>query len=334
MPRVTPAVLVSALALTLAGCGATAQGGSDGPGAVSGAAPSPAAPATITVAANNGTVEVPTRPQRVVALDNSSFETLEAFGITPVAAPKQLLPENLGEWARNGDILDVGTHREPKLEVVAQARPDLIIGGKRFAKVTPDLQKLAPVLDLAPSTEKDGYVDALKKQTQTLGEIFGKEAEATQLITALDRSVEAAAKESSGQRAFLANHNGGRLDNGAGRIGVLLQPLKVTDVFETKADNASVHQDSGLAPETVAQKNPDVLIVMDRDAAVSSTRDTATPASQTVAAQKAWAGTTFMKNDAIVYLADNFYVTEGIQAYTDAYTKIADVLGKSTGTSS
>lgn len=334
MRRVAPAVLSTALALTLAGCGSAASGGG-GTEQAARAAQSPSArPATITVEANNGKVEVPTDPQRVVALDNSSFETLKAFGITPVAAPKQLLPENLKEWADNGDILDVGTHREPKLEVVAQAQPDLIVGGKRFQKVTANLQKVAPVIDLAPSTEKAGYVDALKKQTRTLGEIFGKQAEANKLVADLDAAVAAAAEKSNGQTAFLANHNGGKIDNGAGRIGVLLQPLKVTDVFGTAANNESVHQDSGLAPETVAQKNPDLMIVMDRDAAVSSTRDTATPASQTVAAQKAWSDTTFMKKDAIVYLADNFYVTEGIQAYTDAYTKIADALGASAGATS
>ena len=325
---VTPTVITTILALTLAGCGSQASG--SGSGGADAAAQSPAGQAgTVKVEANNGTVEVPANPQRVVALDSTAFETLQAFGITPVAAPKQLLPANMKAWADNTAILDVGTHREPKLEVIAQAKPDLIVGGKRFEKVTPDLQKLAPVIDLAPSTEKDGYVDALKKQTNSLGEIFGKKEQADQLVAGLDKAVAAAAEKTSGQKVFLANHNGGKIDNAAGRIGVLLQPLEMTDVFGTKADSESIHQDSGLAPETVAQADPDVMIVMDRDAATSTTRDTATPASQTVAAQKAWANTTFTKNDAVIYLADNFYVTEGIQAYTDAYTKIAEVLGAS-----
>lgn len=321
--RVAAAAIPATLVLALAGCGQAAQNGQG-----EAAAQSPSEGGTVKVATNAGEVEVPRNPQRVVALDNTSFETLQAFGITPVAAPKQLLPENMNAWAKDANILDVGTHREPKLEVVAQAQPDLIIGGKRFEKVTGDLQKVAPVIDLAPSTEKDGYVDTLKSQTSALGEIFGKKAEADKLNAGLDEAVAQAAAASRGKTAFLANHSGGKIDNGAGRISPLLQPLEMTDVFATQANSESVHQDSGLAPETVAQANPDVMVVMDRDAATAEPGKAVTPATKTVEAQKAWANTTFVENDAIVYLADNFYVTEGIQAYTDAYTRIADVLGK------
>ncbi|MDO5626744.1 MAG: ABC transporter substrate-binding protein [Mobilicoccus sp.] len=310
------------LPLTIAACG-TANGDA------SAAEPASAEPATVTVSTKAGDVEVPRHPQRVVALDSTSFETLQAFGITPVAAPKQLLPKDLNAWKDDANILDVGTHREPKLEVVAQAQPDLIIGGKRFEKVTADLQKAGTVIDIAPSTEQEGYVEALKQQTTTLGEIFGQETKAAELNDALDSSIERAAAVSTGQSVFLANHNGGKIDNAAGRIGVLLQPLDMTDVFDTEANSESIHQDSGLAPETVAQENPDVMIVMDRDAAVSTPGGEApTPASRTVEAQTAWANTTFVQNNDIIYLRDTFYVTEGIQAYTDAYTQIAETLGQ------
>lgn len=332
-PASATTIAAGAITLLLAGCGTPAHNsagtGDSGAAATSG----PGAGRTISVDTNNGSIDVPRNPQRVVALDSTSFETLQAFGITPVATPKQLLPDNLNAWAENADILDVGTHREPKLEVVAQAQPDLIIGGKRFEKVTPDLQKVAPVLDIAPNTDEKGYVEALKKQTTTLGEVFGKQAEAAKLNTSLDQAVADAAAASSGQKAFLANHSGGKVDNGAGRIGVLLEPLKVTDVFNTSGNSESIHQDSGLAPETVAQANPDLMIVMDRDAAVADPGQTVTPASKTVEAQNAWKNATFMKNGAIVYLADNFYVTEGIQAYTDAYTKIARALESAKATS-
>lgn len=312
-----------ALVLGLSACGSST---SDGSASAQGQSEAPKKAEKITVETNQGAVQIPAAPTRVVALDNTSFQTLQAFGITPVAVPKPLLPAEAKAWADDSAILDAGSHREPKLEAINQAQPDLIIGGKRFEKAGKDLQKIAPVIDLAPDTDKPGYVAALKKQTSTLGDIFGKKTQADQLNAALDASVSKAAAASKNRTVFLANHNGGKIDNGAGRLAPLLQPLSLKDVFATQANSESVHADSGLAPETVAQKNPDVMIVMDRDAATAKAGQKVTPASQTVKAQSAWKNTTFVKNDDIVYLAPSFYVTEGIQAYTDAYDKIAKTL--------
>ncbi len=70
----------------------------------------------------------------------------------PVAVPpKTLLPPNEGfdDWRNDESILDVGTHREPKLELVSEAEPDLIIGGSRFVEFTDDLNDIAPVVDVS-----------------------------------------------------------------------------------------------------------------------------------------------------------------------------------------
>ncbi|MDO5697150.1 MAG: ABC transporter substrate-binding protein [Dermatophilus congolensis] len=326
--RIAPLALVSALALAACGGGESTEGAAGTPGAEGGNS------GTVSVTDNNGTQEIPVNPARVVALDNTSFETLKEFGITPVAAPKQLLPAEVAEWKTNADIIDVGTHREPKLEAVNEAKPDLIIGGKRFMDHTDTLKQIAPVLDLSPSVEATGYIDKLKHQTTVLGQVFDKPDAANQLNAKLDASVAKAAGLTNGQTVFLANHNGGKIDNGAGRIAPLLQPLNMTDVFakQSTGGSDSVHQDSGLAPETVAQANPDWMFVMDRDAATAEAQGTtAAAAKSTIAAQKAWANTTFVKNDQIVFLDPGFYYTEGIQAYTAAYDAIGSALEKAAG---
>lgn len=326
MPVSRPSALTATLAAPfavalvagLSACGSAAAGAGASTQEESG---------TRTVQTKTGQVQIPAKPQRVVALDNTSFQTLQAFGITPVAVPKPLLPPQVQDWKKDTNIVDAGSHREPKLEAVNQAQPDLIIGGHRFEKATPQLAQIAPVIDLAPDSEQGDYIAALKTQTSTLGEIFDKKAEADRLNAALDTSIAKAKAAGGTKTVFLANHNGGKIDNGAGRIAPLLAPLSLTDVFGTKAGSESVHNDSGLAPETVAQKNPDAMIVMDRDAATAKPGQKVTPAAQTVAAQTAWKNTTFVKDDAIVYLEPSFYLTEGIQAYTDSYDKIAQTLG-------
>lgn len=287
------------------------------------AAPADNAAPTISVETANGPVEIPENPQRVVALDNTSFDTLKAFGIEPVALPKPIMPyEGFEEWIDNDAILDVGTHREPNLEVVSEAQPDLIIGGYRFQEYTDELGQIAPTVDISPTDEN--YVDSLKTQTTTLGTIFGKEEEAAEIVAALEAAETDAAAETGGESVFLANVSGGKIDNGAQRIGRLLEPLTLTDVFA--GDGGDVHGDSGLAPETVAQANPDWMIVLDRDAAAGEPG--ASPAQSVVDAQEAFANTTFMTRDQIVYLDPYFYTRESIQAYTEAFVSISDAFSR------
>ncbi len=281
---------------------------------------------TVTVETNNGEMTVPLDPERVVVLDSTAMETVRDLGVTPVALPKPLLPAPIHEeWIADEAILDVGNHREPNLEIVSEAEPDLIIGGQRFEEYTEELERIAPVVDLAPV---DGeYIESLRHQTETLGAIFGQEEVAAELVADLDDAVAAAADATAGESVFLAVASGGKIDNGAGRIGRLIEPLSLVDVFTgEELDAESVHQDSGLAPETVAQLDPDWMIVLDRDAATSAGAE-AQPARVLVDAQEAWRDTTFMTQDQVIVLDAYFYTREGIHAYTEAFTQIAEAFG-------
>ncbi len=266
----------------------------------------------------NGPVEIPANPVRVAALDNTSLETLKAFGVEPVALPKPILPDQgFEDWIADESILDVGSHREPNLELLSEAEPDLIIGGYRFGEYTEELSRIAPTIDISPTDEN--FVESLKTQTEKLGVIFGKEDQATEIIAELDDAEANAAAQTTGQTVFLANVNGGKIDNGAQRIGRLAEPLNLTDVFA--GEEGDIHGDSGIAPETIAQANPDWVIVLDRDAAAGEGDES--PASAVFAAQEAFRNTTFMTEDQVIYLDPFFYTREGIQAYTEAYESIA-----------
>ena len=117
-PAIAGAVLVAALALSA--CGQSASGSDTDAGSADGD--------TITVETNNGEMTVPVNPERVVVLDNTAMETVSDLGVEPVALPKPLLPAPFHEeWLADEDILDIGNHREPNLEIVSEAAPDLII---------------------------------------------------------------------------------------------------------------------------------------------------------------------------------------------------------------
>lgn len=293
---------------------------------------STASGATISVEATNGTVQVPKDPKRVVLLDNTAAETVKAMGVTPVAVPKGLLaPSKFGDWIDNPDIADVGTHNEPKMEVIEDVDPDLIIAGYRFAKYTADLTAITDqtggaTIDIAASDDAEGgRVAAMIRQTTTLGEIFGKQQQADEIVSTFNGQLDAAKAVSTGQTVFLSIVSGGKIDNGAKRMQPLVAPLDLKDVFGGQAGDH--HQNSGLTPEAIAQANPQWVIVMDRDAATASDGEKTTPAASVFAAQEAFAKTDFMRENHVIYLDPEFYVREGIQSYGQSYQQIADALG-------
>ncbi|MFI1018673.1 ABC transporter substrate-binding protein [Streptomyces sp. NPDC020965] len=280
----------------------------------------------VTVATAKGNLEVPRKPDRVAALDNTSFATLKAFGVKPVAVPKALLPkEGFDDWRNDSSIKDVGTHREPKFEALNAAEPNLIIGGYRFTDHHAKLAKIAKTVDVAPSDEaKGGYVNSLRTQTEALGKIFGKENKAKEIVAALDKARTSAVDATKGESVFLAVASAGKVDNGASRIGRLTEPLKLKNVLSSEGeDSTSVHDNSGLAPETIAQRNPDWMIMLDRDAATGGEGTELVAAKKIVEGMEAWDKTTFRQKNQVIYLASDFYLTEGVQAYTDAFDQVA-----------
>lgn len=279
---------------------------------------------TVSIASNLGQVDVGVQPERVAVLDNTAMETLLAWDVTPVAIPEQLVsPDRFAAWVEDESIADVGTHREPDFEALAEADPDLIIGGYRFGEYQDDLAAIAPTIDIAGDEEHEGgWVESLRAQTTTLGQIFDREDEAAAIVAELDASVDAAATAAEGQSVFLGIVNGGKLDNGAERLSRMSEPIGMTDVFAGEAGD--IHQDSGLAPETIAQADPAWAIVLDRDAAAGAAD--AQPARQVIEANPALAGTGFVQDGQIIYLEDDFYRTEGAQAYTRAFDQIAQAM--------
>src|SRR5699024_5855446 len=123
---------------------------------------------------NNGTQTVTVPPRSVVATDNRTFETLSDWGVELSAAAVSLMPDTI-PYSQDEEIIDLGSHREPDLESVVAADPDLIVNGQRFTQYTDDFAELVPeatILTLDPRDDEP-FDAELKRQTSVLGEVFG-----------------------------------------------------------------------------------------------------------------------------------------------------------------
>lgn len=289
--------------------------------------------ATVTIEDDHGIHEVSADPQSVVVTDNRSYRTLEAFGVEPTAAARSLMDAQTHDWAEDESILDLGNHRESDLENVVAAEPDLIINGQRFQQYYQDLSGLAPeatVLEFEPQEDAD-LVEELIRKTESLGEVFGEEGVATELVEELEaemarvqdaydgESTVMGLLTSGGDMSYVAPGPDGRA------IGPVFDTFELTPALEQEGENES-HGDD-ISVEAIATANPDWLLVLDRDARLSLDEgEEYSPAAEIVEESAALANVSAVENDQIVYLPENFYLTEDIQAYTEFFRDFADAL--------
>lgn len=312
--------LMTASSLVLASC-AQSQDNADGTNASS----TSDAP-TIDVVDNNGAQAVPSPPANPASLDNRSFEVLEAWGVELVAAPQELIPDTIG-YSSDENILNIGNHREPDLEMLTAAEPDLIVNGQRFEQYTEDIQRLNPdvaIVDFEPR-EGEPFDEEMVRQVTELGKIFQKEEEAQQLISDFEAAKERARQAYDPEKKVMAvNVSGGTIGYiapGIGRVyGPIMEMVGMTPALEV-AEGSANHEGDDISVEAIAASNPDWIMVLDRDAAVE---ESATPAKSVIEGSQALQGVTAVKEGNVLYAPGDTYTNESIITYTEILNQIAD----------
>ena len=285
---------------------------------------------TVTVTDNYGEKTVPTPPKRVVALDNRTFELLDAWGVKPVAAARALVPTTIPGISDDDSIVDIGNHREPNLEAIVAADPDVIVSGQRFQQYDEDIQKLVPdavLLDFEPREDED-FDKELIRQTLELGEVFGKQAEAEELVGDFTKAVQRARDAYNPDQTVMATIvSGGEIGYvapGKGRVwGPLFDLIGFTPALEV-ADASDDHQGDDISVEAIAAANPNWLLVLDRDAGTKS--DEGSPEALSVISDSAALKNVDAVKENHIYIAPkDTYTNESIITYTEILNQLADM---------
>ncbi|MGW9556290.1 siderophore ABC transporter substrate-binding protein [Nocardiopsis sp. NPDC055551] len=290
-----------------------------------------AASDTVEVEDNNGTQTVAVPPASVVALDNRTFETLSDWGVELSAGAVSLMPDTI-DYTRNDSIIDLGSHREPDLEAIVAAEPDLVVNGQRFAQYHDDIASLVPdatILELDPR-EGEPFDAELKRQVEVLGEVFGKQDEAEQTIADFDASVERVNEAYDGGDSVMAvTTSGGEIGYLAPGVGRTLGPafdiFELTPALEVEGSSED-HQGDDISVEAIADSDPDWILVMDRDAAVAADEEGYETAENILASSEALSKVTAVEDEQIVHMPVDTYTNEGIQTYTEFFNAFADSL--------
>lgn len=225
----------------------------------------PARAEDVAVSHAQGETAVPRDPSRVLVFDLGALDMLDRLGVAVSGVPGGVKPAYLEKYDADA-YARIGTLFEPDYEAVSAAEPDLIIVGGRSAAKYGELSKIAPTVDLTGDA-KD-FIGSVERNMETLGRIFGKEAEAAAEIGRLDADVAALKRATAGKgKGLLILTTGGKISAyGPGsRFGVLHDALGV----EPAAPGLSIGNHGQPASfEFILETNPDWLFVIDRDAAI------------------------------------------------------------------
>lgn len=285
---------------------------------------------TVTVESWRGPVEVPSPPERPAVTDNRAVRILDDWGVEIVAAPLEVFPKDIS-YQNDDNVANLGAHFEPDLEAMVAAQPDVVLNGYRFAKLYEDIEALVPdatMVDISMDIVENDPDSEFRKQLDLLGAIFDKKDEADQLYDDFEKAKDRANEAyDSSQTVMGLLTSGGDISYVApvtGRsVGPLFSLVDMTPALEQEGDD-NTHGDD-ISVEAIAQANPDWIIVLDRDAAVVSEDDEEyRSAEELIRDSEALKNVTAVKEDQIIYLPADFYLTEDVMAYTNVLNLMAD----------
>jgi iron complex transport system substrate-binding protein len=259
---------------------------------------------TVSIQHAQGTTDnVPVNPETVFTFDLGVLDTLEAIGVEADGVPEATYPGSLAKYSEE-KYTKIGSMKEPDFEAISAGAPDLIIVSGRTAGSYEELSKIAPTIDL--SVDAADPLDSFRDQAEALGRIFDAEESVAGQLEAIDAQIAGVkAKSADAGNALILMTSGGEVTAyGAGsRFGLVHDVLGVPTAAEVKSEGS---HGEAVSFEFVKETNPDLMFVIDRDAAVGTT---AGGASDAVLDNELVDSTNAAKNDKIVSLdATSWYL--------------------------
>ncbi|ANU21201.1 ABC transporter [Planococcus plakortidis] len=278
---------------------------------------------TMTVTHELGETEVPKNPEKVVVFDFGILDTLDQLGVESVAGVAQgNIPTYLEQYEDTEKYENIGTLKEADFEAIHAMDPDLIIISGRQAEMYNEFSDIAPTIHLGVDTTD--YMNSFTTNMETVGEIFGKQAEVEEELAAINEQIEGIKEKtaSSDEKGLIVLANEGKVSayGAASRFGI------IHDVFGVKqADEgieASTHGQS-ITYEYILDTNPDIMFVVDRNAAVGNDAS-AKDSLENELVQK----TNAYQNDKIIYLDPDYWYLSGggLQSVSEMVNAIESAL--------
>ncbi|WP_187265431.1 siderophore ABC transporter substrate-binding protein [Reinekea thalattae] len=275
-----------------------------------------------TIEHTQGKTELEKTPTNIIALDLAAVDTLSTLGAKITGLPKPHAFSYLEEFAGD-EYISAGSFWEPDFETIAATQPDLIITGGRSQKQYPAMSKIAPTID--STVWGEGFLTQFYNTTEMLADAVDKTDVADAQLDAIKARIETIkTSDLNNKNALFILTSGGKISAfGPGsRFGWIYDDLGIEPVV--KDVEAETHGDP-ISFEFLQKVNPDMIFVMDRDAAIGQDSNAAAALLDNELVHQL----TAYKNDDIVYLDGYawYMVSYGLTAMDIQLSEIEAALG-------
>jgi iron complex transport system substrate-binding protein len=218
---------------------------------------------TRTVQHELGKTEITGTPKRVVTLELSFVDSLNALGVEPVGIAddnKKDMIEKLVD--QKMDYTSVGTREQPNLEVISSLQPDLIIAdAQRHKAIYKELQQIAPTIVL--KSRESTYQENLDAFT-TIAKAMNKEEQGKKRLeehkqTMKDLKEKLADNKKATVLPAVVRDTSFQAHTSSSYDGQLLEQLGFKNPVDTKDAYAQMNL------EQLSKIDPDILILANNE---------------------------------------------------------------------
>ncbi|WNS75811.1 siderophore ABC transporter substrate-binding protein [Bacillus sp. DTU_2020_1000418_1_SI_GHA_SEK_038] len=207
-------------------------------------------------------------PEKVVVFDFGILDTLNELGVPVTGLPQATIPPYLEKYA-GSDYTNVGSLKEPDFEAIHALKPDVIFISARQSDMYEEFKKIAPTIYVG--VDYTNYMESFTHNMEVIAQVFGKEEQMKTELEEVNKAIAAIKEktESSDARTLIIMGNEGKVSayGPSSRFGIL------HDVFGYEPADEKIEQSThgqSISFEYISETNPDIMFVIDRDAAFDS----------------------------------------------------------------
>ena len=219
----------------------------------------------VTIEHSLGSVEVPKNPKRIVVFDYGILDILDTLQAEVIGLPRDMVPAHLSKYS-DEKYKNLGSLKEPNIEKIYEAKPDLIIIAGRQRDFYSSLSKIAPTIFV--ETSSTDYMNGLKTNVDMLTKIFDNSEVLKEKYSELEKRMNEIKNkvEAKNYNAMVLLSNNGRIAayGEKSRFSVFYDYLG----FKTTGEIVSSTHGNKVTFEYLLEKNPDYIYIIDKAAVV------------------------------------------------------------------
>lgn len=258
----------------------------------------------VTITHELGETTLAKNPEKVVVFDFGTLDTLDELGIEVAGLPQAAIPGYLSAY-EDAKYTNLGSLKEPDFEALHAMKPDVIFISGRQSDLYDQFSEIAPTIFMGVDTSR--YMESFKENMNKIATIFDQADKMNTELASIDTSIENIRAKTTevDSKALIVLATEGKVSayGPSSRFGL------IHDVFGFKPADEKIEVSThgqNITFEYILNTNPDILFVIDRDAAIGNGASAKDSVENDLVKK-----TNAFQNDKMVYLNGEYWYLSG-----------------------